>query len=1133
MLSRRFLPIGLALIASLCLSQGASVQELANTFKALPTVAEEDLPELSNKRAPFLGLIKHEGLKGHTWVQFPFVENPGSFGFDRKGRLFVAEANRFWLGTPDLRGANELIRGDFQSITVEDRQRLYDDHPFRFPEGWFTAVADRVIRLEDRDGNGAADHRSLFSDHFKSSLDGIGFSILAEDDGVYFTCIPKLWKMTDSNDDGVADTHESVVDGFGVRVSFIGHDLHGITRGPDGRLYFSIGDRGYHVTTQEGEVLPGSGRGAIFRCESDGSGFEVFAKGLRNPQELAFDEFGNLFTFDNTGDIGDVARMVYALEGSDSGWDMSHQSAHHYVTILDWESFHPETSMWVKEKMFETYNEEQPQWIYPPASHVARGPSGVTYLTGESIPSDLRNKFLLANYRGPSVNCTVLTIGVEPKGAGYGAVSEEVLVEGVGVTDVELGFDGNIYLCDFGGGWSVNENGAIQVLTPSSETQRAAGAKAKAWFEKGLSVEEISTLVTLLGSPDKRLRQMAQFELVERGKDGQSALVKVAADKSLSAVTRMHGIWGLGQLGRRGAKLGKSLLKLTRDTNPEVRANAARTIGSLKDTKGRNRLVKLLSDKSPRVRSLAAVALGRVAKKGDKGAIDALYQMAAQTGVSKLDAVLRHSCLSGLDLIGTVDAAVERAGSSELEVRMMALLYLRRHESAELVRFLGDSAPLIRREAVRAIYDTAAMDGPAGEALAALGTSSSSLPETIQRRVVGANYRLGQAKHARVLLAMAGESSLAASVREAALHGLGLWEKCIDTDPVLGHYRPQVKSERSMKDLGLAISKNLKQFLSGNQPPKLTALALKLSDATGVVLDGTTLRAKIIDEQLDSGVRVAALDSLVSAEGSKTGKLVAILIQNKDALVRAAAVRHGFAVNVNRMDEIGRRELMKGPLEAAREGAKGLFSMKPMEAASVWEKRESSGLRRELWLDVFLAIQGSEDKASKELAATFAATDKHAVFQLSAVGGSIARGESIFRNQGACMQCHKIGSDGGIQGPDLTKVGERLKSDKLVESLVDPGAVITPNYGMSSITLKDGTALLGRIAKQNKEQVSVVGLDGKPMELSRADIAEIAPPISAMPPLGAALPPRDLRDLIAFLSSRTTATIQAEAAKGH
>ena len=452
------------------------------------------LPQLSNKASPFRGTIIHSGYEGYTWASYPHVENPASLDIDPKGRVFVAEANRFKFGVQDLRGARYMIARDFQSKTLEDRMKLYQDFSDKIPMEWYTSVPERILRLQDRDGNGVADERTVYSDDFNETLDGIGFSILAESDALYFTCIPALRKLTDPNEDGIADTNEKLVNGFGVRISFTGHDLHGIIRGPDGRLYFSVGDRGYHVVDDQGEVQSAPGRGAVFRCESNGTNFEVLAHGLRNPQELAFDNHGNLFTFDNNGDIGDKSRIVYVLENSDSGWDMSHQSAHQYVKDLDWGDFHISKSVWVGEEMFETFSKDQPQWIYSPVGHLGNGPSGVTWVTGETLPSDVKNSFLMTDYKGSPSRCKVWIAKLKEKGAGFKLASSKTLVDNVGISDVAQGYDGNLYFADYGGGWSVNKNGSVQVIRPKDKELKRVGKAVAQLMSDGFSHRSLPEL---------------------------------------------------------------------------------------------------------------------------------------------------------------------------------------------------------------------------------------------------------------------------------------------------------------------------------------------------------------------------------------------------------------------------------------------------------------------------------------------------------------------------------------------------------------------------------------------------------------------------------------------------------------
>ena len=149
--------------------------------------------------------------------------------------------------------------------------------------------------------------------------------MLARHGKVWFTNIPSLW-LLEEQPDGKVKKNE-LLRGFGVRFNFTGHDFHGLALGHDGKIYFSIGDRGMHVKTREGGVVDFPDEGAVYRSNPDGTELEIVHRGLRNPQELVFDEHGNLFTGDNDSDQSDMERLVYLVEGGDSGWRVGYQHA--------------------------------------------------------------------------------------------------------------------------------------------------------------------------------------------------------------------------------------------------------------------------------------------------------------------------------------------------------------------------------------------------------------------------------------------------------------------------------------------------------------------------------------------------------------------------------------------------------------------------------------------------------------------------------------------------------------------------------------------------------------------------------------------------------------------------------------
>jgi quinoprotein glucose dehydrogenase len=358
------------------------------------------------------------GFFAEMFASEPFFANPTSFAFDETGRCFVVETHRRRTSSYDIRSHRDWLDADYSFRTVEDRaqflQRMLSPTNTSLPKGivkdrngdgkfdWrdLEVESERIRLLEDKDFNGLADSARTYAEDFKTLVTGVAAGIATHKGSVWFACVPDLWRLQDMNKDGRADFRQKLVSGLGVHIAFGGHDLHGLKFGPDGKLYFTIADRGFTVTNGS-NVFRNPDSGAVVRCNPDGSEFEVVHTGLRNPQELAFDHFGNLFTGDNNADGGDKARWVYVAEGGEGGW--------HY----GWQN-QPKLGLWNSERLWAIEPTNTGAYILPPVAHIGHGPAGVAYYPGVGLPTRYANHFFMADFPGG-----VRSFALQQKGASF------------------------------------------------------------------------------------------------------------------------------------------------------------------------------------------------------------------------------------------------------------------------------------------------------------------------------------------------------------------------------------------------------------------------------------------------------------------------------------------------------------------------------------------------------------------------------------------------------------------------------------------------------------------------------------------------------------------------------------------
>lgn len=1073
---------------------------------------EELAPETGEGLAAMAGFEAEAGIELSLFAAEPQLANPVCLYVGDDGAVYVAETFRHYAGVTDLRDHMDWLEEDLANRTVADRVAMFQRHAADF-EREYESEREQIRLLRDTDGDGLADLATVFSNRFTDAAAGIGAGLLAHDGALYYTCIPDLWELRDTDGDDRADEERVLSTGYGVHVAMLGHDLHGLRIGPDLRLYFSCGDRGFSVRTEDG-VVESLESGAVLRCELDGSGLEVFATGLRNPQELAFDDLGNLFTGDNNGDGGDRARWVHVVEGGDSGWRYGYQ----------WLEAPHRLGPWNDERLWHPAHEGQAGHIVPPVANLGAGPSGLAHYPGTGLGDAYRGHFFLCDFRGEPSISGIHTFALEPSGASFSLGEVRPFVWGTLATDCDFGPDGSLYFSDWIAGWNKTDKGRVYRATGAG----TGAAEVAELLAGGFAEREPEELGALLEHADRRVRQGAQFELVRRGEPGAGVFQRALG--SSVTLARIHAVWGLGVLARPGpyrledVDVLAGVRELLADEDPELRAQAARVLGDAGDAHGATAsgLSRCLFDDDARVQFHAAEAVGKLRPESGYTMLFRLFRKGAES-----DPTLRHAVVRALAAYGYNDRLSRTTEDDSAFVRRGAVLVLRRLRHPDVGLFLQDPDLAVRLDAARAAHD---LDVPRGlEQLAPLLAVAglADAPAALVRRALNANYRLGTEECARRVAEFALSSTAEVAWRVEALEMLLDWGTPSSIDKVTGAWRPLQPREG---DFVASIVAHLAERGITASEPELVETWIELVGAHDVRDYEERLLAWTLDEDRPDSTRLAALDVLERFESAALPGTLRGLLSDPSGPVRAASLEGLARLAPELLPAVLTRVLRGGTIAELRSAYTILGELGTSEADSLLaeelDRLEADLVPDEVALEL---VRAAESRGTELLSLKL---DRRADARMrdlavgpyldSLWGGDPEAGRRVYQSaEVSCIRCHRVENQTGTEvGPDLVGLSDRLTRLQILETIVDPDRRTTAGYENWVFRLADGRTVAGRIVGEGADLIRVQTADGQLLELDPSEVELKRRDVSAMPGnLADSIDRREMRDLMAYLAT--------------
>ena len=1076
-----------------------------------------------------------EGLQLKLWAVDSLIADPISIQVDDHERLFYTRTIRQKNSEFDIRGHQDWEIESISLQTIDDKRAFL--HKVLSPENserneWMTDVngdgsrdwrdmtveKERVYRLEDTDSDGLADFSQLMVEDFNDEVTDIAGGVLSYNDDLFVAVGPDLWRMKDKNGDGIMDEKESISHGYGIHIGFSGHNMSGLEVGPDGRIYWSMGDIGFNGVGPDGKEWKYPNEGVIVRSNPDGSDFEVFAHGLRNVHEFVFDEYANLISVDNDGDHGgESERLVYLVNGSDTGWRTNWQFGKYRDPLNN------TYKVWMEEGLYKPRFEGQAAYITPTISNYINGPTGMVYNPGTALSPRWKNTFFVVEFVGNPSRSGIHAFKLNPKGAGFELAETNEILSGILPTGLDFGPDGSLFVADWIDGWGTKDSGRVWKLDDEEGSSWEERTRTKELVGQDFTAKALEELDLLLKNPDMRIRRKAQFELARRGDEGAGVL-KSNAEQHENQLARIHGIIGLSQLARlEDNKYAEPLLALLKDNDPEIRAQAAKWLGDIRYERAGEALLPLLKDENSRTRFFAAEALGRIAYEP---AVQGLVQLL--TDNNDEDVYIRHAASLALGRINKPEPIVALSTHASPAVRLGAVLALRRMSHPGIADFLNDQDEYIVTEAARAINDDYSIEG----ALPALGnflTKTDFTNEALIRRAINANLRVGTAEALDNLIAYAEKETAPIAMRTEALQSIGTWANPSVLDRVDGRFRGKV--ERDIAPVQKATSTFLGRLLT-HQEHQVRLEAAKVMGQLRIAEGVQGLLAQLKHDR-NADVRIASLKALVVLEGDHKDQAIQQALSDQDKNVRVAGLDLLSTLDIPKdlmidliNDVIAKRTteekqaavLTLGdiPLEYAQAPLEGLLS-----------QLEAGTLAPEIELELSEAIEasGSQDLLARyeQHYAGLSSDSLLASYEGSLHGGDAELGRRVFfRNQAAqCIRCHAYDDMGGVAGPRLNGIASKLSRRELLESLIDPSKRLAPGFGIVTLELDNGKTVSGILSEETENRLTLKIGNQPDTVLLKTNVVNRTNAPSSMPDMKQLMTRREIRDVVSFLATLT------------